>query len=67
MSNGSRRSSDELRLGQARCRSQGLRLWLACVLAILSGCHQATLRRRPDLVALGCAVRLNVRRLGYEK
>lgn len=51
MANGSRRSSGELRLGRARHHSRGLRLWLGCGLAILGGCHQATLHRRADLQA----------------
>ena len=51
MSNGSRRSLEELPPRQARCHSQGACFWFACGFAILGGCHPATRYQRPDLQA----------------
>ncbi len=56
MSNGSRRSSEESRLGQARPSSGVVGVLLAGCLAILGGCHHATLHQRPDLQAELAAV-----------
>ena len=51
MSNGSRRSSEESRLEQARRHSPGLVFRFACCLTMLGGCHHATLHQRADLQA----------------
>lgn len=51
MSNGSRRSSEESRRGQARVSSRMLGLLLASCAAIVTGCHHATLHQGPALQA----------------
>jgi len=51
MSNGSTRSSGELRPRRAQSRSRRLGLLLAAGLATLGGCHHAMLHERPDLQA----------------
>lgn len=51
MSNGSRRSSEESRRGQARRSSRMLGLVLASFAAMVTGCHHATLHQGPDLQA----------------
>lgn len=51
MSNGSRRSLERSRLGQARRPSRKLRLLLTSCLTIAGGCHHATLHQGPDLQA----------------
>jgi len=51
MSNGSARSSGELRSRQARSHSRGLGLLFAAGLATVGGCHHATLHERSDLQA----------------
>ena len=51
MWNGSTRSSERSPLVQARCTSKALGLLLAPCLAIIGGCHHATLHQGPELQA----------------
>ncbi|TNF63312.1 MAG: tetratricopeptide repeat protein [Deltaproteobacteria bacterium] len=51
MSTGSKESSEESPLGQARLRSQGLGLRLSCCFTILFGCNYAALHQGTDLQA----------------
>ena len=51
MSNGSVRSSEESRSRRARHHSRGTGLLLVGCVAILSGCHHATLHQGPELQA----------------
>lgn len=51
MSNGSERSSEELRRRRARGRSRQRAVLLVACFPILVGCHHATLHQQPDLQA----------------
>lgn len=56
MSNGSRRTSEELRREQAPRRRQWSGLWLAGSLSLVGGCHHARPSQSPDLQAELAAV-----------